>query len=79
MPSDLTIDDQAFDQVVTLREAYLARERFVAAHVARGEVPTGVLLAYFGLAPDRRSGDAAAFHDYLAAVAAVRPAPPPAP
>jgi hypothetical protein len=75
----MTIDDPAFDRVVTLREAYRVMERFVADHLDRGEVPTAVLLAYLGLSPDRRSGDPAALPDYLAAAAAVLPGAPPRP
>ena len=73
----MTIDDPAFGRTVTLREAYRVMERFAAGHLARGEVPTGFLLAYLGLPPDGQSGDPAALPDYLAAVEAVSSGAPP--
>lgn len=71
MSARLTIDDPAFDRAVTLRDAYRVMERFVAAHLQRGEVPTGELLAYLGIARDGRGGDPAALSDYLDVVAEV--------
>jgi hypothetical protein len=71
MSARLTIDDPAFDRAVTLRDAYRVMERFVAAHVQRGEVPTGELLAYLGIAPDGGGGDPAALTDYLDVVTEV--------
>ena len=62
----MTIDDPAFDRTVTLREAYRVMERFIAEHLARGEMPTGMLIAYLGLSSDRRSGDPAVLPEYLA-------------
>jgi hypothetical protein len=71
MSARVTIDDPAFDRAVTLRDAYRVMERFVAAHVQRGEVPSGELLAYLGIALDGGSGDPAALSDYLNVVAEV--------
>jgi hypothetical protein len=67
-PPPLTIDDPAFDRAVTLREAYLAMERFLTAHLARGETSTIDLVSYAGLHTDGGAGDPAALDDFLAAV-----------
>jgi hypothetical protein len=67
----ITIDDEVFDQLVTLREAYRIMERFLSEHFHRGEQPTGVLLGYLSLWEDGTTGDPAALHDYLDAVALV--------
>jgi hypothetical protein len=71
MSGDITVDDPAFDRLVTLRDAYRIMEHFVAAHVERGEVDTGQFHSYFALASDRRGLDPAALYDYLDSVAAV--------
>ena len=71
MSGHVTINDGAFDRLVTLRDAYRIMERFVEAHIARGELTTVELLAYFGLAAGGVGGDPAALHDYLDAAAAV--------
>jgi hypothetical protein len=75
MSSYPTIDDSAFDRTVTLREAYLIMERFVEAHIARGETSTIDLISYFGLLPSGMTGDPAAFDDYLAAARQVLDTP----
>ena len=64
----MNIKDSAFDRQITLREAYRAMDRLVAAHVGRGPVSTVEFLAYVGLTESGNSGDPAALHDYLAAV-----------
>jgi hypothetical protein len=71
MSGYITVDDLAFERRISLRDAYLVMQHFISAHVERGEVRTGDLLAYFALATDRRGGDPAALYDYLEAVAAV--------
>ncbi len=76
MSGYITVDDPAFDRLVTLRDAYRIMEHFVAAHIGRGEVGTVELHDYFALASDRRGGDPAALYDYLESVRAVLGGPP---
>jgi hypothetical protein len=64
----LQIDDPIFDRSITIREAYLALERVVSAHVSRGELSTVDFLTYVGITESGRSGDPAALADYLEAV-----------
>jgi hypothetical protein len=64
----LRIDDPVFDRAITIREAYLALERLVTAHVSRGELSTADFLTYVGITESGRSADPAALSDYLEAV-----------
>jgi hypothetical protein len=75
MSAYISISDPAFDRQVSLRDAYRIMEHFVAAHFQRGELGTGDLLSYFGLAQDGRGGDPAALYDYLDSANTVLPSP----
>lgn len=74
MSQCLELSDPAFDETLTLREAYLAMVRFLEAYHRRGESTTGALLGSIqvGLWQDRSSADPAQLYDFLAAVKAVR-------
>ncbi|HEX2203983.1 MAG TPA: hypothetical protein VHG91_11820 [Longimicrobium sp.] len=67
----MNIDAPELDRAITVRDAYRAMERFLAAHLARGESSTASLVACAGLRDDGSTGDPAALHDYLDALAAV--------
>jgi hypothetical protein len=69
------IDAPEFDREIKVRDAYRAMERFLEAHLSRGETSTLDLISYAGIAADGVSGDAAALHDFLDALNSVEPAP----
>lgn len=70
----MNIRDPYFDKTITLRDAYRAMQRFVEAHLSRGETSTVELLCYFGLGNTGESGDPAAFDDYKEALSEVESA-----
>jgi hypothetical protein len=60
-----TIQDPRPDQNVSLRDAYRTMFEFLVACHNRGELTTGVLLAFVGLHPDGGSGDPAYLQDFI--------------
>lgn len=71
----MKIDAPEFDREINVRDAYRAMERFLQAHLSRGETSTLDLLSYACIAADGASGDPAALSDFLEAVASIEPGP----
>ena len=60
-----TIKDATFQRTVSLADAYMILERFVAQYNTRGERSTVEFLTDVGLSPDGTSADPAQIYDFL--------------
>ncbi len=60
-----TIKDATFQRTVSLADAYMILERFVAQYNTRGERSTVEFLTDVGLSPDGTSADPAQIYDLL--------------
>jgi hypothetical protein len=69
------INAPELDREIKVRDAYRAMERFLQAHLARGEASTLDLVSYACIAADGVSGDPAALEDFLEALDTVEPEP----
>lgn len=61
----ISIDDEQFNEHVTLEEAYRIMYEFLVAYHNRGESETGTLLADISLAKDGGSADPAQLQDFF--------------
>ncbi len=66
------INDTAFQEQITLAQAYVTLVKFVAQLHARGELRTAEVLAFTHLQPNGETSDPAMLSDFLAAVAAAK-------
>ena len=71
MSGYVSIQDPAFDRLVTLRDAYRVMERFVSDYLARGDTPVLDFHTYFWTRLDGESVDPSAVNDFLKAAADV--------
>ena len=65
-----TIKDATFQRTVSLADAYMILERFVAQYNTRGERSTVEFLTDVGLSPDGTSADPAQIYDFITFVQA---------
>ena len=74
MSKRMELPDPAFDESLTVRQAYLAMFQFLEAYHRRGETTTGDLISsiQIGLWQDKGSADPAQLNDFLHAVRVVR-------
>lgn len=61
----LSVQHEAFERRITLRQAYELMYRFVVEYNGRGESSTVALLADIGVGDDGSSGDPAQVYDFL--------------
>jgi len=66
-----TLQDDAFNREITLRDAYRVMERFVADYLSRGDTPVmDFLHSYASMVSTGQTTDPAALNDFLAAAKA---------
>ncbi len=68
----MNINDDAFEQTITLKQSYEVMYQFIMALHDRGEVDTGWILGSVGLLEDGGSADPAQLDDYLDAYKKVK-------
>lgn len=68
----MNINDEAFEQTITLKQSYEVMYQFIMALHDRGEVDTGWILGCAGLLEDGGSADPAQLDDYLDAYKKVK-------
>lgn len=66
-----SINDEEFEQEISLADSYKVMLKFIEDLHERGELETGTMLGFIGLGPDGTSADPAQIYDYLDAVKSV--------
>ncbi len=76
----LSLTDPAFDEAITLRDAYKLMEAFLTTTLMQGDRPLSEALhAYLGIAANAESADPSALKAYLEAAAHAPRVPMPVP